>query len=267
MRFVLSSLPAFLRASLQTMFQYRGEIVLWAIWGVVYPGVAMAMWRAAAPKRGMDIHGFGPGQFAAYFLLTMVVGHIVTAWDVYEVSYLVRTGRMSAKLLRPILPIWESIADNIAYKTLTLVILTPLWCGVAWWASPTFTATGAQLALAIPSVVMAAALSYLLGYNLALLAFWLTRTDGVGEFWFGASLFFGGRLAPLTIMPMPLQWVAAMLPFKWIIWFPSAALMGGLSPGRIAAGLLYQAIWLALMVVAFRVLWHGGVRRYTAVGT
>src|SRR5690606_12024883 len=91
---VLRSLAAYLRASLAVMFQYRGEIVLWALWGVVYPLVAMAMWRAAiegAPN-GQAIQGLDAGDFAAYFLLTMVVGHVATAWDVYEMGYLVRTG-------------------------------------------------------------------------------------------------------------------------------------------------------------------------------
>jgi len=264
----VSALPAFLRASLQTMFQYRGEIILWAIWGLVYPAVAMTMWRVAArdPKQGVDIGGFGPADFAAYFLLTMVVGHVVTAWDIYELSFQVRTGRMSAKLLRPILPIWESIADNLAFKLLTVVILVPLWYVVAWWAQPRFEATHVQLLLGGLSVLMAAALNFVLGYNLAMLSFWFTRMDGVGESWFGASLFFGGRLAPLTIMPMPLQWIAAVLPFKWVVWFPSAALMGRLTTAEIVAGMCYQAIWLAILVVVFQVMWRQGVRRYTAVG-
>ena len=268
MRFVVSAIPAFFRASLQTMFQYRAEIVLWAIWGVVYPAVAMTMWRVAAldPRKGGDIHGYGPAEFAAYFLLTMVIGHVTTAWDVYELSWLVRTGRMSAKLLRPILPIWESICDNLAYKILTLTILVPLWAAVAWWARPHFAASALQMTLVVPAVLLAMALNYVLGYNMALLSFWITRMDGVGEFWFGASLFFGGRLAPLTIMPMPLQWLAAALPFKWVIWFPSAALMGGLPPPQIVAGMAYQAGWLVVMIVVFRLMWRGGVRRYSAVG-
>jgi ABC-2 type transport system permease protein len=250
------------------MFQYRGEIALWAIWGVVYPAVAMTMWRVAAehPKRGVDIGGFGPEDFAAYFLLTMIVGHICTAWDVYEFSFQVRPGRMSAKLLRPILPIWESLADNLAYKIMTLAVLVPLWALVGLWAEPRFAATAGQLALAVPCVLMAAALNYLLGYNLAMLSFWITRMDGIGEFWFGASLFFGGRLAPLTIMPVPLQQVAAVLPFKWVIWFPSAALMGRLEPGQIVAGLVCQCMWLTAMLVVFRLMWRAGVRRYSAVG-
>lgn len=265
---VLRSLAAYLRASLAVMFQYRGEIVLWALWGVVYPLVAMAMWRAAiegAPN-GQAIQGLDAGDFAAYFLLTMVVGHVATAWDVYEMGYLVRTGKMSPKLLRPVLPLWESLADNIAYKVLTLVLLIPLWAGIAFFTQPTFETTPGDLPLAVPAVLLGAAVHYIWNYNLGLLAFWVTRMDALSGLWWGLNLFLGGRLAPLGLLPLPLQWVAAVLPFKWIIWFPTAALMGKLSPDAMAWGLLYQAGWLAGGIVAFRLIWRAGVRQYAAVG-
>lgn len=264
----LRAFGAYLRLALQAMFQYRGEIALWAVWGVVYPTVALVMWQAAAahPKQGDTIGGFGPHQFAAYFILSMVVGHVSTAWDIYQMSYLVRTGRMSAKLLRPVLPIWESLADNVAYKILTLSILIPMWLLVAWWSNPAFTTTWMQFSLAVPAVILAAMLNYLLCYDLSLIAFWVVRMDGLGEIWFGASLFFGGRLAPVSILPEPLQWVAAVMPFKWVIWFPSAALMGNLEPAQIARGLAWQALWVAAALLFFRYFWRTSVKRYSAVG-
>ena len=102
MNTVIAAMPAFLRLALAEMFQYRGEIILWAIWGIVYPAVAIAMWSAAVSgnESGAGIHGFGSRDFAAYFLLTMVVGHFATAWDVYEMGHRVRSGALSAALLR-----------------------------------------------------------------------------------------------------------------------------------------------------------------------
>lgn len=250
------------------MFQYRGEILLWALWGVVYPAVALAMWRAAiagAPG-GHSIRGFAAADFAAYFLLTMIVGHVATAWDVFEMGYLVRTGAMSPKLLRPILPIWESIADNFAYKLLTLVVLVPIWIAVAWVTQPRFATTGPQIALGIPALLLGAVVHYIWNYNLGLMAFWVTRMDALSQLWWGLNLFLGGRLAPLRALPGPLQTTAGLLPFKWIIWFPAAALIGSLSPYEIALGLAAQVGWLAAGIVAFRFIWRAAVRQYSAVG-
>ncbi len=263
-----SAFPAFLKMSLATMFQYRGEIALWAIWGVVYPSVAMAMWAAAVAGSpdGQTIRGFAPRDFAAYFWLTMVVGHATTAWDVYEMGYFVQTGQLSPRLLRPLLPVWQSLADNLAYKLVTLAILVPIWSVIVLLTRPAFGTRAGDLAAGLPAVLLAAVVNYVWCYNVAMLSFWVTRMDAVGQGWFGAGLFFGGRLAPLALMPAALRRIAAALPFKWVTWFPCETLMGRLSPAAVTQGLINQLAWIALGLVVFRVTWRLGVRRYSAVG-
>lgn len=259
---------AFCKTEFGTMVQYRIEIALWALWGVAYPAVAIAVWSAAAnaPSNAGLIKGFGPHDFAAYFLLTMIVGHCVTAWDLYEMGGMVRSGMMSPKLLRPVLPVWENLAANLAFKILTLVILLPLWAVVALFTGPTADLSTAGILLGILATTLGAAINFLWGYTLGLTAFWVTRTDAIAEVWFGASLFFGGRMAPLTIMPETLQWIAEFMPFKWIVWFPSAVLMGNVQGSDLAVGLLMQTVWLIGGLVLFPVLWKKALRQYTAVG-
>lgn len=268
MRTILSAMPAFFRESMATMFQYRGEIVLWAVWGVVYPAVSMAMWSVAVKGSpdGEQIGRYAPKDFAAYFWLTMVIGHIATAWDVYELSYLVQSGKMSPKLLRPILPIWQSVSDNLAYKLVSLAVLVPIWALIVLLAKPTFGADPYQFMAAIPAVFLAAVINYIWCYNVALLAFWFTRMDAIGQGWFGLGLFFGGRLAPLEIMPEPLQKIASALPFKFVIWFPCEILMGHLSWRAIWNHMFNQGMWIIMGLVVFRLTWRAAVKRYSAVG-
>lgn len=257
----------FLWNALAVMFQYRGEIVLWAVWGVVFPLVSMAMWSAALVGSGSEsIKGYGRSDFAAYFLLTMIVGHFCVAWDVYEMGWLVRKGNLSAKLLRPILPIWASVASNVAYKALTLFILIPTWVIVGLAIRPHFQTDAVHVAVGIIATLLAGGLSYLLGYIVALAAFWTTRMDAVAETWFGGSLLFGGRIAPLALLPTPLLWVADVLPFKWMVWFPVHVLSGKATSTEMAVGLAVQAGWMVVSVVAFAPLWRWAVRRYSAVG-
>lgn len=262
------AMPAFLRESLATMFQYRGEIVLWAIWGVVYPAVSMAMWSAAVAGTtgGEDIGGYTPRDFAAYFWLTMVIGHVCTAWDVYEFGYLVQSGKLSPKLLRPVLPVWAALADNIAYKLVSLGVLVPIWILIVLVTQPTFGADRYEALVAVPVILLAAMINFIWCYNLAMLAFWLTRMEAIGQAWFGASLFLGGRLAPLEIMPEPLQKIASALPFKFVIWFPSELLLGNLSRRSIPNHMFNQVVWVLVGLIVFRVMWRVGIRRYSAVG-
>lgn len=258
---------AMFRVDLLQTIQYRGESFLWAIWGVIYPVVALAMWEAAAadPVSG-NVAQFGRGGFAAYFLLTMIVGHVVTAWDAYELGWVIRSGAFSAQLMKPMLPIWNSIAGNLAWKLFTLAILAPFWLGVGWLMQPSFATTPIELILGSVATVLAAGIAFFWGYIVALTAFWTTRNDAVGEFWFGASLLAGGRLAPIALLPLPLQVLAGVMPHQWMLGFPCEVLMGHCSTARLYGGLAAQAAWLIGGVFVFRFVWTKAVARYSAVG-
>jgi ABC-2 type transport system permease protein len=228
----------------------------------------MAVWKAAAAasKNPGQIAGMTTGEMMAYFLMTMIVGHLVTAWDIYEMGWKVRTGRMSPELLRPILPIWESLCDNLAYKLVTLVILVPIWFVIGLAVRPTFHTAPGDLALGAAAVVLAGLLSFVWGYACGCIAFFVTKMDAVAEMYFGASMFFGGRIAPIEFLPASLQWIAAALPFRWIVAFPSQLLAGQVSGRAAWFGIGAQLAWLAAGVVVFRIVWSRGIRRYSAVG-
>lgn len=258
---------AFLRVSINLMLQYRGEIILWAIWGLVNPAVLYALWSAAAEsKPDGHVAGYDVGQFAAYFLVIMVVGHLTTAWDTYEIGYLVRSGRMSSKLLRPILPIWEALGANLAYKIATFAFVIPMWLLFAWIVQPDFRTTWWQAGLGIIAVLNAAILNFALGYVVALIAFWSPKLDATGEVYFGVGMYFGGRLAPLAALPGAAVWIADRLPFKWMFDYPAQLLIGRIAaPADALRGLAAQLAWLLAAGVMFRFLWRAAVRRYTAV--
>ncbi|MFO0973416.1 MAG: ABC-2 family transporter protein [Phycisphaerae bacterium] len=268
MKHVLSAMPVMMRFSIQGMLQYRAEIALWALWSIVSPAVLMAVWHAAAASSITPGHvgRLSSGQMQAYFFMTMIVGHLVTAWDLYEMGWLVRSGRLSPLLLRPILPIWHAITDNVAYKVVTLAVVGPIWMIFAAVVRPQFDARWSDLLAGAAALFLAALLNFIWGYAFASLAFFVTKMDAISEFYFGASLFFGGRLAPIELLPAPLRVFAELLPFRFIFGFPSQVLAGQTPHGQIATGLAAQCVWLVVGIFAFRFAWRRGLRRYSAVG-
>jgi len=264
MRTALSAMPTMLRVAMATMLQYRGEIVLWAVWGLVFPAVSIAMWTTAA--KGGRVGTFNTGEIAAYFFLTMIVGHLSAAWDVYEMGYLIRSGTMSPLLLQPILPIWVSIASNLAYKLVTLLLLAPIWLLVAWYVEPEFHTSLLHLALGIPAVLLGAAIAYLWGYVIALIAFFMTKIDAAAELYFGLTLLVGGRFAAIEWLPAPLQWLTWLFPFRWSVAYPIELLMGRLDLTAALTGLAWQLAWFGSSIVVFLWGWRRAVRHYAAVG-
>lgn len=267
MRVLLRSFAAFLRVAIGTMMQYRGEIFLWAVWGLINPAVLYAMWSAAA-EGNIDhtLAGFDRGQFAAYYFCIMIIGHVTTAWDAYELGYYIRSGALSPKLLRPILPIWEALAANIAYKVATLAFVAPSWLLFYLIVHPTFSAGPWQISLGLVAVVIAGVSNFVLGYVVALVAFWSPKLDAVGEAYFGLAMMFGGRFAPLEALPWLLKEIALILPFRWMYAFPAELLMGKVTTlSGAMSGIGMQLAWLAAFVLAFRIGWAAAVKRYTAV--
>jgi len=264
---ILRAFPAFLRAGIGTMLQYRAEILLWAIWGLVNPAVLYAMWRAAAASQpNGQVAGFSRGELAAYFFAIMIVGHMTTAWDTYEMGFQVRTGKLSPQLLRPILPIWSAMANNLAYKVSTLLFVAPMWALCAWLLEPSLRAPPWQVALGVVSIVLAGALNFMLGYIVALIAFWTPKLDAVGEVYFGISVILGGRFSPLEALPGPVYAVARVLPFRWMFAYPAELVSGKMTDhGQIVSGLAMQLAWLLALIVLFRIVWEAAVKRYTAV--
>ena len=106
---------------------------------------------------------------------------------------------MNYRLTRPIAPIHEAIADNIAYKGPTATIILTAWIvAAAFWPAVRIPFEPGRWALAIVAIVLAAAIRFLNGYATGLLAFWTTRATALVELQFGISLFLSGRIAPLV---------------------------------------------------------------------
>lgn len=267
MRRLFRAFSALLRAAVAVMLQYRGEIFLWAVWGIINPAVLYAVWSAAASGQadGM-IAGYDRGQLAAYYIAIMVVGHLATAWDAHELGYLIRSGQLSPKLLRPLLPLWEALATNLSYKIATFPIVLPLWLVFALIVQPEVDPTAWQIALGVVAGVLGSLINFFLGYLIALVAFWSPKLDAVGEVYFGVSVFFGGRFSPLAALPSVVLLPALYMPFRWIYAFPAELLIGKVAdPSTALVGIGAQVAWLAGTAVAFRFAWQAAVRRYTAV--
>jgi ABC-2 type transport system permease protein len=81
------------------------------------------------------------------------------------------------------------------------------------------------------------------------------------------SMFLSGRIAPLTLLPLSVQHVAAVLWFPWMLAFPAEILTGAVrTPSEILHGFTLQLLWLVVWWGAYRLTWWRGLRHYGAVG-
>ncbi len=95
---------------------YRVEVAVWAVGLILQPVIYLAVWVAVAQASGDNVAGYGTHDFAAYFIVLLVVGHFTSVWVIYTLGGEIRSGTLSPQLLRPFHPIHHFIADILASK-------------------------------------------------------------------------------------------------------------------------------------------------------
>jgi viologen exporter family transport system permease protein len=246
--------------------QYRASIALWMLWGVMEPAIALGIWWTIAGAG--PVAGYARSDFARYFFAMMLVNQLTIAWDSWYLDRWIREGELNFRLARPLNPVHESVADNIAYKARSGGVILAVWLLVAAaWPAVRLPFDPARWALTIVAVMLAAMMRFFISFTTGLLAFWTTRATAIMELHGGLAFFLAGRVAPLALLPPAVAGAAGVLWFRYMLAFPVEVLTGAVSGGdALLRGVAGQIVWLALWFAAYRVAWNRGLRRYGAVG-
>ena len=248
------------------MFAYRASLLIWMIGQVLEPLVYLIVWSIVSNASGGSVGSYTTNQFAAYFILLMLVNQVTYTWIMYEFEYRIRVGTFSFALLRPVHPIHSDIADNISSKLITTPFMILVAAVLAVIFHPSLSPAPWAIVLFFPALFLAFVVRFLLEWTLAQSAFWTTRVGAINQIYFVLMLFLSGQFAPLTLLPLPAQVVAYALPFRWLISFPVELISGRLALTEAFIGLGVQVIWLVVSYFLFRIVWQAGVKTYSAVG-
>jgi ABC-2 type transport system permease protein len=257
---------ALVRSAWLVDLQYPAAIAIWMLWNVTEPAIALGIWWSIA-GRG-TVQGYGRADFVRYFFAVTFINQLTLAWDAWYIDRWVRNGELNFRLARPIAPVHEAIADNIAYKLRTAGAVLVLWvCVAAVWPAARLPFAPARWALATLAGLLAAGIRFFNGYATGLLAFWTTRVTALMELQFSLSLFLSGRIAPLALLPPAVVAVANVLWFPYILAFPVEVLTGAVHTGAAYwHGFAGQGLWLAAWWLAYAIVWRRGLKHYGAVG-
>jgi ABC-2 type transport system permease protein len=254
------------RTTFAMMVQYRAALVIWMIGHILEPLVYLVVWSAVSTANGGSVGEYSPREFAAYFLLLMLVNHVTYTWVMYEFETRIRDGSLSFALLRPVHPIHADIADNICAKLVTLPFMIVFAVILGALFDPHFAPPLWAIVAFIPALGFAFLVRGLLEWTLAQAAFWTTRVSAVNQAYFVLMLFLSGQIAPLSLFPSFVQTAADILPFRWMLGFPVELLLGHLSPAEAMTGLGAHIAWTGISIILLRLVWRAGVRSYSAVG-
>ncbi len=260
----LRAYPALLRIGFAAVVAYRAELVVWILTASM-PLIMLGVFDRVAdagPVAGLDHAGV-----AGYFVAVLIVRQLASTWLVWELNQQIRTGALSAALLRPLHPlVWHS-AETLATVPLRVVVLAPLLLPIWLWRPELQLALDpASLLVFTASVVLAWGVNFAVHTAFASLAFWLGQSMGLFQVWFGVWVLFSGYAIPLGAMPEWAQLFAEWAPFRAIIGIPADVLSGRVTLAHAPQLLAVQALWLCAFAALGGALWRRGVRRYEGQG-
>lgn len=247
---------------LRQTLAYRAEFIFWIL-TTTMPLVNLALWSGVASSVG-QIGGFGPREFAAYFLAALAVRHLTSSWVVWQMNQEIREGAMSARLLRPVHPLSAYALENIGGLPVKGVMFTPVLLLAFWLAGADVATTAARMPALSISLFLTWFMLFSIMAAVGSLAFRWTSSLGLFEMWMLLYMLLSGYLLPLELLPDSATRALAWLPFRYMLALPVEILMGRCQDVWGSLGI--QAGWGLAFAALAGFGWRSGRRHHQAVG-
>ena len=252
-----------LSAHYANLLEYRAEIILWAISGSL-PLIMAGLWIKMA-QENPGAFAWDPSEYPRYFFCGFIVRQLTLVWVVWEFEQDVVQGRLSHYLLQPLDPGWRHVAEHVAERIARIPVLVLL--GAAFFLlfpGSIWKPEAGHVLLALLAITTTFIMRFVVQYAFAMLSFWTERAHHVERLWYLPYFFLSGLVVPVSEFPEGVQRVIAWTPFPYLIDFPASILMG--RGENLVFGFTITAVWTAVFWVIHRLLWHAGLRHYSAMG-
>lgn len=256
---------ALLRQEVQMIAQYRWWLLAMQASVVLVPLISLLVWRGAI------VRGATPPVTAqyltTYLVLVSVVTMLTSSWTARFLADSIRLGQLNAWLVRPCSTHLASAANNVSEKLAKIATLLPLVVAlaIAFHSDLELPTNPIRWLLFCWALALGAIMVFSLDIVVGTLAFWWDDVTAVDRSRQLITLFLSGALIPLSVLPAAWGPFLAVQPFGYAVNFPIQTLLSQ-DAASIRDGLAVQAAWALAALVAARLTWTRGLRRYSGAG-
>lgn len=262
----MHQLLAMLRVDITSALVERADMLLFTLSGMFAPLLILLIWLSFTPTTGSSV--FSRIDLIWYFLIVIVVKQITSAWGGQFLAARIKRGSISPYLTQPVPYIFRYLSNNISEKVIKVAITVPVILFLVIVLNVDIPQTSLfNFVVSLVSLVLAAALFFLLDILVGLLAFWYDETTAIGEAFGLLYSLFSGAFIPIIALPSAVRTVGILLPFRYSLSFPVEIILGQLNSVQTGLGILIQLIWVLIAYLLCRRLWFKGLRIYSSTGT
>ena len=244
------------------MIEYRAEIALWALSGVL-PLIMLALWNEVYQKGN---HPHIELNLSHYFISAFIVRQFTAVWVMVSFEEDIVEGKLSPYLLQPVYPFWRYFFSHIAEQitrlpfVLLLIIILYLFNNDLFWSPSKI-----NLILGSISIFLAFIVRFLLHWVFSMLCFWTEKASALERLLMIPYLYLSGLIAPLDLFPNGIKSFALITPFPYLMYFPSRLLIGDVRPFLFSFVILF--IWGILFYLLGIFFWKKGLEHYSGMGS
>jgi ABC-2 type transport system permease protein len=215
-----------------------------------------------------ELNGYTYADMVAYYLLAMV-GRAFSSMPglASGIALDIRDGAVKKYLIQPIDMLgylfWHRVAHKLVYYFIAIgpFLLVFYLCRGYFAGWPDSVTTIAW----ILSLLMAFLIGFLIEALIGLIAFWFLEVSSLIFIYMMINYFFSGHMIPLDYLGPFGEWVQ-YLPFSYLAYFPATIMLGRYTHPQLATELAIGSCWIVALLIANRIAFNRGVRRYGAFG-
>ncbi len=246
-----------------TLMRFLPIVTQIFLWGAIY-GVGTSQPYG-------KLNGYTYSNMVAYYLLAMV-GRAFSSMPglASGIAREVRDGTIKKYLTQPIDMLGYLFWYRVAHKLVYYCVAAGPFALVFYLCRGYFDGwpDGLTIAAWVASLIMAFLIGFLLEALIGLVSFWFLEVSSLIFIYMMINYFLSGHMIPLDWLG-PVGEAVQYLPFKYLAYVP-AAIMLRREGYRLEDGLGLQLAvavgWIVVLLVANRVAFARGVRRYGAFG-
>ena len=258
----IHKISTLLKVQYSNMLEYRVEIALWAISGII-PFFMLNIWTNNNLNESINITNT---MLSRYFVSAFFVRQFSVVWVVFTFEEDSLMGKISPYLIQPLNPFFRYLAQHIAEQitrfpfALIIVFCFFMFNSEIFWIPNMFI-----LLLSFISTFLSFLIQFLMQSIIACLCFWTEKASSIERLLFIPTLFLSGLLAPVVSFPEFVKSWIYITPFPYLIDFPANLLSG--NPTNINGGITMQILWILILFPLFKKIWSEGIKKYTAMGS
>jgi ABC-2 type transport system permease protein len=259
---------AYLSVSLKSFSRnmaYRSEVWFRILGNVVLVCIQVSIWKALIGTS--SVSGLKFQDMVTYSIINTAIHSMLMTGVFRTVDQKLSSGNISTDLLKPIrypfLLFFEQLGNTLFQLIFTVVptvAITMLFFEFAPLSSREYF---------IPfclTLVISIAISFALGYLIALIAFWFLTTFALEWMLYALITVFSGSFVPLWFFSPGWKVVANLLPFQYLGFIPAAMYMGKIPLEEVNWIVFKGLIWVVLLLLVTSLLWWRAMRRLIIQG-